>query len=377
MLNAISVNQISSKEESNKTVTPTVVTQEPNIFEAENKQEHEIIKTFHGKDNIFSDAHSNVPKIINLIDKDAKDAKYAGDTHGVYVKYDKLTKTFLFKDSRQNYIGSFGANHIVKYVGSPYDLKNQFMTNIDNTSYNNAKNVIKNFVGCIKVNPKLKYVNIILLDYQTSPFMGDMELLMQLYSDLYDFETQELTRELMYVDEKFRTRVASIIEKFIYVLGSYILQLIAVTSDHIKNDASKDKIKSELIKFSIGLVYRISQYVQSQILILHKENESLNNLLDKTIKAREHTDKKLEAINVLLTAQNARMDERNAKKENNTIQDELLERLENVEKHVLSIQPANEINNTSSSYSLKEYGNDPVDASNYDIFHSPITITDS
>ena len=123
--------------------------------------ENEIVRKFHKRDYIFPECngHENTP--INRISEYKLDSITSDDYYkGLYVRYDPTSSKFVFKDKGNNFIGSFMVDHLVRYFGSPFDIEKKFMRHLDDSTYNNAKQVIKNFVGYPEVNKQTKSVNI-------------------------------------------------------------------------------------------------------------------------------------------------------------------------------------------------------------------------
>ena len=174
------------------------------------------------------------------------------------------------------------------------------MNNINKFDYKNSKYLIKKFIGKSTFNKDINYANIILHNYDESPFMGDLEMLIILNKQLHKFEQNSLNNELNLIDEKYRYKVESIIKKFIYILLEYTLTLITITSDLIKNDKNKIKLKQELINYSIGIVYRISQYVQEQIKSVMLKNKQIHNTIKTSIGLKNLIDLKLDKCNNML-----------------------------------------------------------------------------
>lgn len=226
------------------------------------------------------------------------------DKTNIYVMYDKIEKKFLFFDNNHNnhnnnsnYIGSFSVEDLIKYASEPFDNKNQFMSHVNRFSYCQSVVIIKNFIVTIEMKNKIKYAYISFHNYQTSPFMGDIELLIRLNDDLYNFEKYHLDKELTYVHPENAKYIKQTILRLIYMLLNYILQLIVIISDEIKNKPEiKTYLKDYLIKYSICTVYRISQFVQNQLNIVLKRDNELKKLFILHFKLKKNISLKMEKL---------------------------------------------------------------------------------
>jgi hypothetical protein len=261
-----------------------------------------MVKSFHKfmfsdkKGNLYNDNKyvqtNNFGKIDN-IEKTEFINNISSDDSGILVNVDKNEQKFNFCDKSKNPIGSFSINELVKYIGHTYDLQGQFLTHLGTQPYNEAVGIIKNMIGSVNYDKSTKSASINLLDFDKSPFMSDINLIVKLNSMLHDFEKEKLENELSKVDDKYKKKIRQIIKKFIYRLLNYTLQLISIISDTIKDDDSKHKLKDELIKYSVGTVFRISQYTQNELNTLLDRNNEIEKSLTLNIKLGELLDAKI------------------------------------------------------------------------------------
>jgi len=291
-----------------------------NSNKSPNNIENEFIKTFHNmEDKILEASHNkiqhniqskiNVNEVnmgaINKIESDQFKNNTEAKKRTIDIVYN--TNKFSFIDNQGNYIGSFTINEFIKYFSSMFDPKNQFMNNIDEHSYNNAKIIIKNFIGKVEFNKKIKYGNIILKDAEASPFMNNIGLLVKLNDLLYKFEKSKLIQELNYVDKIYRQKIEIILKKLMYMLLNYTIILITEISTHLKDSPNKNRLKNELTTYSIGLVYRISQFVQSQLAIIITSNNELEKMIINIEKIRMSIESKMDKLIDLLKEQNTKI----------------------------------------------------------------------
>lgn len=232
------------------------------------------------------------------------------DPKKIYVSYDASNQKFSFSDLNGTPIGSFRVEHLIKYMTSFYDIRHQFLNFVDREAYDQAKALIKSFVGYPEVNKKIKYCHINLLDVQQSPFMGDIEMLVRLNDLLYTFEVEMLDRELNYVELKYRPHIKRLVKQLIYMLLNYTLKMIAFVSEEIQHKEGKERLKEQLVKYSIGISYRISTFVQEQLGVIQRRNIDMEKLLADSHQTRKFVGKKMDNLINLISTQNSYLQNR-------------------------------------------------------------------
>ncbi len=81
------------------------------------------------------------------------------------------------------------------------------------------------------------------------------------------------------------------------MMHNYTLQLLAIISDEIKNNPQIDnEMKNNLVRYSVGLVYRISQFVQSQSKKIVEKMTDINNLLMLNTKLNKVVESKVDEL---------------------------------------------------------------------------------
>lgn len=379
----------------------------PDAMKLDMEVENEIVRNFHKKHNVFPDPEPET----DLDNQDYKDPVYEIDSNvehesyvlnsiapddyykGLYVRYDIGNKQFIFKDKNNTFVGSFTIYDLVRYIGSHYDIEKKFMRHLDDNKYNNAKQVIKKFVVIVEPNQTTKTINIMLLDYEKSPFMGDIEMLIKLNADISVFEKMELDNELKYVDIKYRDKIKASIKNFIYQLLNYTLKLISITSAQLADS----KLKANLLEYSAAITYRITQYVQEQYVIVHNNNIDLRKTLNNTIKLRQAINSKIDNIGDHIAKQSMQLNivEQSLAKQSADLSkveqnkdDDIIDKLTSIEQKINQQVGGFDVNYKSSSdsstssdnpegYVIEEYADAPVDASNYNITMSNYLTTSS
>mgnify|MGYP001190974915 CR=1 FL=1 len=113
--------------------------------------------------------------------------------------------------------------------------------------------------------------------------MKNLEALMFLNHSLHQF--QKLDKIKNYNNKNNFKQLANTLNQFIYIILLKTLELISVISKKLKNNPDNDELKKILLKYTIGIVFRISQYVQNysnkmihKIDNINKEEDKLNNI---------------------------------------------------------------------------------------------------
>jgi hypothetical protein len=203
---------------------------------------------------------------------------------------------FKFFDENKRSVGEFSVDHIMKYVGDPHDYKKQFMKHLNGKEYTDARYLIKNVLCEIEYDSRIKYANINIKNHTQSPFMGDVEMIINLNNLLSDFEKGKLYTELNYVDQKNRGKVEQLIKQFNYSMLNYTIGLVNIVNDQIKDDPTKEELKKQLMMYSTNTVSKISNFVQSQLNTVVKNNEKLEKMMFTSIKLKSLINDKLDKL---------------------------------------------------------------------------------
>jgi len=227
---------------------------------------------------------------------------------------EKLNKFSIF-DEKNNLIGCFTIQNIIKYLGDIYDTKQQFLKENDSRNFQKAKELIKVLIFKIKYNKKNKYSDIVMSDYTKSGFMGDIELLIKLNNQLHKYQLENMQNDLSNVDINNRIKMEQNIKKFIFILLNYTLKLISIVSEDLKNNDEKKELKANLVNYSIGIVYRINLFVQEQLKVINNQNKSVKESIDTNTQIKYKLKEKLDTLISEIQYQNKIM-QKNGLKEN-------------------------------------------------------------
>lgn len=183
----------------------------------------------------------------------------------VMVNFDRPTQTFNFFNKNKEQLGSLNGsmlfNHIVKCVepNAPYE----------------SCEIVKKFIvkDVVKGNDK----DVILYDYNNSPFMGDIELLIRLNNQL---DTNKLSSSLNAISTDKRDEVITIAKLTVYKLLNHTLKMISIASDRLVQKGGKSELKDTLLNYSINTVYKITEFVKDEIETLKNKNQKIEKTLD-------------------------------------------------------------------------------------------------
>lgn len=209
---------------------------------------------------------------------------------------EKLGKICIFDNN--NNLGFFTVQHIIKYLSHIYDTKNQFMKHITDNNFIKAKELIKIFIFKLQYNKQYKNYDIILKDYKSSGFMGNIELLIKLNNLLYNYQLEELNNDLLNVNLDNKIKIEQNIKKFIYILLNYTHKLLSIISEQIKNKQNNEELKEMIINYSISIVSRINLFVQEQLKVINDQNTYILKSINISKNLKKNIITKL---NLLLT----------------------------------------------------------------------------
>ena len=275
------------------------------------KKENDEFKRISEMVNSIKDAGQSPFKLTkedkvynNEIDAKHGELPIIGDGAGLLVNYDKQLTKFTFYKQNDQLIGSFTIPQLIRYLGHYWDTYDQFMAQ---TNYTQAIDIIESLVGSAKYNETEKIVAVILNDYKKSPFMGNIEMLINLNNGLHDFEKNSLTGELDKVDKKIQPKIIITIKQFIYLLVHHTLKIITIASENIKN-STQNTIKESLMRYSLGLVFRISQFIKEQLEDQIGKYDQITNQMVTIHNSRDVVGQKMDVMNKLIKDQNTKIE---------------------------------------------------------------------
>jgi hypothetical protein len=226
----------------------------------------------------------------------------------ILVSFEKQNHKFSFYGNNNTLLGYFTIQQLIKFLGNRWD--ENFMKHVDTSI---SDEIIKTFIGSADIN-EAQIVNIKLLSHLQSPFMGNIEMLMKVNNALQIFESKILNTELNEVKSiKIQEKIKLTIKQFIYMMLNQSLKVIAAISEEIKNDKSRDHLKEILLKYSVGITYRLSNFIRDQLDTQMTQYNNLNENITKIYNIRRTMSDKLDKLTNVVETQNERIDMVNIK----------------------------------------------------------------
>lgn len=191
-------------------------------------------------------------------------------------------QTFSFYNNKKSHLGNFAINQLIKYVVSDPT----FMPDI---AMGTADTVIETFI-CTNKDGKLR-----LYDHIASIFMGNLEMLVRLNNAMYDFEKKntELT------ESKYLAKIKA----FNFTLLNHTLKIISTISSEHKSNSNME-IKQKLMKYSIGIIYRMITYIRERLTSNIENTSIINANIDKLVQTRTDISRQMEKLTSAIIHQN-------------------------------------------------------------------------
>lgn len=193
------------------------------------------------------------PPVVNIIN-------YNND-NSIIINFNKSDYSFGVYDINKNFQGSFSSLDLIKFVTHKIYQK-MFLTN-NNVDHDSSFALIKKYI-CDVIFVDDMY-RIKLLNHLESPFMANIEMIMNLYQGIVHSNNQIKLEINLIEDTAIKTQVIKILKQFSYVILNYSLRLISQISSSIKNDQTKSQLKDTLLKHSVMIVYKLNAFMRDEI----------------------------------------------------------------------------------------------------------------
>lgn len=265
------------------------------------------------------------------------------DELSIIVETDKQNKKFMFYDNRKNYMGGFSVHEFIRYITSHVNIN--FLSGY--STHNNQ--IIEKYICVVSLieQPIKKYV-INMHNYFVSPFMGNIETLINFYTFIHEFEINEFRIELEKLDPNDMNNVQAIFNDMVYSLLYHMLKIIAALSDKITGTTSNN-IKDKLINYSVSIVYRLARHIKettesktSDISSLERERANINltrtdmnaqiELLQRSID-KQNTEIDLMMRNIMMHNTNSNSNQSREKHERVGFSDDIIRNKNRHRKH--------------------------------------------
>lgn len=222
------------------------------------------------------------------------------------VKYEN--DNFIFYNKMNTEIGSFSDKDIINYI-IYYKIMSDKINSTHKISSIASFDLIKIFICTISLDNNSSDFILNLKSHITSPFMGDIEMLIILNNQLKKYETNEIDEiinKYPYFSENAESKndLINYVKYFIYKLNIHTLQIISYLTEQMKDDQNRKSIRESLLKYSCGITYRITNYVKLQI---NSQNDYLNSTtsqLNDLLTLKNTINDKCEKINKSINEQN-------------------------------------------------------------------------
>lgn len=238
----------------------------------------------------------------------------------IIVEHDKERHEFTFKNAQSQLIGTFNIYQLFKYINKNMDM---FLIDV---VIGSADVIISKYIYDID-NDKTKSYD--LLSHTDSPFTGNIELLVKLYSDIIKIEN-ELYEKMIDLPKDIIEVIKITNNKFIYNL---LLRILKISNMLLDQDIDKQK-RDILLRYSIGTVYKLSNMTREELEIKKLQYQSIQNDINKIIRIQSNIDSKLDLLKNTIDTQNINIDfiineytnksdKKTQKKENDDVSDNL------------------------------------------------------
>ena len=212
----------------------------------------------------------------------------------------KQDSKFIFYDYKNTLLGSFNISQLIKFLYTPYTKNTD---NNDTTSFELIRNLI------FDVELENDDIEIKFRSYMDSPFTGNLEMLLKLSSGLKDYE-ENIENELSkFDDQRMKKKLKLLLKQFSYCLLNHILRVIYSISEEIKNDNSKKELKDKLLRYSVGINYRIGSYVISQLNNQIEQNNKISRNMINLLEVKSKVLQKVENLEKTLCKQNDKIND--------------------------------------------------------------------
>jgi hypothetical protein len=216
-------------------------------------------------------------------------------TTTIIVEHDKINNGYTFKSMDNNILGSFNVLQLFKL------LNNECDSYLLDVNIGTSDIIIKKYL----YNPDDDKENTCeLISHLESPFTGNIDLLVKLYSDITKIE-DKINEEILTKPHDIAQSIKDKNNKFIYNILIRILKLSNTLTEHYKHDKSKREL---LIRYSVGAAYKLTVMTQDDIQIKKLQYETIQTDIDKLKKIQESINSKLDTLKQNIDVENANID---------------------------------------------------------------------
>jgi hypothetical protein len=215
--------------------------------------------------------------------------------NSIIVEHDKIKNEFTFKNANNQLIGGFSVLQLFKFINNDEDT---FLVDIN---IGTSDTIIMKYIYNPSLDIEKKYD---LISHIDSPFTSNIELLVKLYTDIIKLE-EKMNEEILKKSRDVAENIKERNNKFIHNILIRILKLANTLIDHVKTDQQK---RESLIRYSVGVVYKLSTMTQDELLIKKLQYETLNSDIIKLKQIQDGINSKLTSLQQTLDLQNTNID---------------------------------------------------------------------
>ena len=221
----------------------------------------------------------------------------------ILVKYNNQEQKFTIYDKNKNLLGSVSIVQFIKYL--VFDISKTFLREYDHEA---AVNLIEKYFARRDAGTN----KITLLSHLESPIMGNLGKVLELYSGIHTFEMSSMKNEFEKTNEskeskEVLTAIQNRIKDIVYLVLNHALKLIVNIAEVIKNDSSKNDLKSSLTRYSIIIINKINQLIKESIDTKVYGAKNLEIQIIQFDKIKKETDKKMTAFEETIKFQNEKI----------------------------------------------------------------------
>jgi hypothetical protein len=242
------------------------------------------------KDSSKEEKLEDKPKqqnIINIMNIDTL------TNQNLLIEHNIKTHTFIIKN-KTTLIGTFTAEQIFKYINA--DIDNFLLDITLGTSIDTITRYVCNMIDS----------NIVLISHTDSPITGNIDILVKLYKDLYDFEQTKMPIELEKLNENIREQVRFNNREFIYTV---LLQIIRLFSAYTTSNINiNQQIKDLIMKYTIGAVYKMSIMVKDDVDYNLSYIKNLTHNMQNLNKIRDNMQEQINDLKKTMEIENTKID---------------------------------------------------------------------
>jgi hypothetical protein len=216
------------------------------------------------------------------------------NNESIIIKFSQRDHNFIIYE-KDKLLGVFGIAHIIKYITSK--ISKDFLKTIE---YESSIEIIEKFFCKFDSTD-----NIVLIGYLDSPLMGNIEIMMKIYSEINKFDQTILQNHIEKLESQIiKNNIVKAIRNLEYLILNHSLKLIVNISDAIKNDNSKNELKITLVKYSIFIINKINYIICDNINDTKTDILVLGAELDQMKKIKSNSENKIKKMGNMINEQN-------------------------------------------------------------------------